>query len=40
MVWWPTFVIYEDGKETWRRKVPNPPSMEPVNELEKYLDER
>ncbi|KAL2817248.1 thioredoxin-like protein [Aspergillus cavernicola] len=40
VVWWPTFVIYDDGKETWRRKVPNPPSIEPVNELRVYLDGR
>ncbi|KAL3462466.1 thioredoxin-like protein [Aspergillus heterothallicus] len=40
VVWWPTFVIYEDGKEVWRRKVPNPPSLQPVNELREYLDGR
>lgn len=40
VVWWPTFVIYEDGKETWRGKVPNPPSLESINLMEKYLDER
>ncbi|KAL3448445.1 thioredoxin-like protein [Aspergillus insuetus] len=40
VVWWPTFVVYQGGKEIWRRKVPNPPSLQPVRELERFLDER
>ncbi|KEZ41676.1 hypothetical protein SAPIO_CDS6837 [Scedosporium apiospermum] len=40
VVWWPTLVIYEDGKETWRAKVPNPPSIQPIRDLEKILDDR
>ncbi|KIW16518.1 hypothetical protein PV08_06573 [Exophiala spinifera] len=40
VVWWPTLVVYKDGRETWRAKVPNPPSIEPVRELERLLDEQ
>ncbi|EXJ80598.1 hypothetical protein A1O3_06880 [Capronia epimyces CBS 606.96] len=40
VVWWPTLVVYENGKETWRARVPNPPSLEPVNELDKYLESK
>ncbi|KAL3479415.1 thioredoxin-like protein [Aspergillus californicus] len=40
VVWWPTFVVYEDGQEVWRRKVPNPPSLQPVHELGDHLDGR
>ncbi|OAA54612.1 Thioredoxin-like fold protein [Niveomyces insectorum RCEF 264] len=38
VVWWPTFVVYDNGEETFRRKVPNPPELVPVNELESYLE--
>ncbi|KAJ9621381.1 uncharacterized protein PV06_04807 [Exophiala oligosperma] len=40
VVWWPTLVVYRDGREAWRAKVPNPPSIEPVRELERLLDEQ
>ena len=40
VVWWPTLVVYENGTETWRRRVPNPPSLEPVYELETYLHQK
>ncbi|KAL1858724.1 hypothetical protein VTK73DRAFT_7810 [Phialemonium thermophilum] len=40
VVWWPTLVVYEDGKETWREKVPNPPSIQPIRDLDALLDEK
>ncbi|TPX17576.1 uncharacterized protein E0L32_012139 [Thyridium curvatum] len=40
VVWWPTIVVYNDGKEVWRGKVPNPPSMQTIKDLGKFLDER
>lgn len=39
-MWWPTLVIYEEGKEIWRGKVPNPPSFQPLKDLERILDEK
>lgn len=33
VTWWPTFVIYKDGNEQWRGKVPNPPDQHPIAEL-------
>lgn len=37
VVWWPTFVLYVDGVEKWRAKIPNPPQRYPTNELESQL---
>ncbi|ODQ61170.1 hypothetical protein WICANDRAFT_77818 [Wickerhamomyces anomalus NRRL Y-366-8] len=37
VVWWPTFVIYKNGKEVWRVKIPNPPQQHPTAELEEEL---
>ncbi|CDR41180.1 CYFA0S06e03312g1_1 [Cyberlindnera fabianii] len=37
VVWWPTFVIYVNGKEVWRVKIPNPPQQYPTAELEEEL---
>ncbi|CCH41923.1 Thioredoxin [Wickerhamomyces ciferrii] len=37
VVWWPTFVIYKNGKEVWRAKIPNPPQQYPTAELEAEL---
>jgi thiol-disulfide isomerase/thioredoxin len=37
VVWWPTFVIYVDGEEKWRVKIPNPPQQYPTEELEQQL---
>lgn len=37
VTWWPTLVVYKDGKEIWRDRVPNPPSSKPLESLEYYL---
>ncbi|GMF80988.1 unnamed protein product [Aspergillus oryzae] len=37
VTWWPTLVVYKDGKEIWRDRVPNPPSRKPLESLEYYL---
>ncbi|CEP22535.1 unnamed protein product [Cyberlindnera jadinii] len=37
VVWWPTFVIYVNGEEVWRAKIPNPPQEYPTAELESQL---
>lgn len=37
VVWWPTFVVYKDGIEQWRAKIPNPPQQYPTAELENAL---
>jgi hypothetical protein len=39
VVWWPTLVVYKDGVEKWRARVPNPPTLDAIKELEKLLDE-
>jgi thioredoxin 1 len=39
VVWWPTFVIYKDGQEQWRAKVPNPPDQHPIAGLANALAE-
>jgi thioredoxin 1 len=33
VTWWPTFVVYNDGQEKWRAKVPNPPDQHPISGL-------
>jgi hypothetical protein len=40
VVWWPTLVVYEEGVEKWRARVPNPPTLEAIKDLEKLLDGR
>ncbi|KAE8356993.1 thioredoxin-like protein [Aspergillus coremiiformis] len=37
VTWWPTLVVYKEGKEIWRDRVPNPPSGDPLRSLEVYL---
>ncbi|KAF7585392.1 hypothetical protein BBP40_011029, partial [Aspergillus hancockii] len=37
VTWWPTLVVYQDGQEIWRDRVPNPPSSQPLSSLEEYL---
>ena len=37
VVWWPTFIVYKDGIEQWRAKIPNPPQKTPTAELESIL---
>jgi len=37
VVWWPTFVIYQNGEEKWRVKIPNPPQEHPTAELEQEI---
>ncbi|KAL1979730.1 hypothetical protein VTN96DRAFT_5252 [Rasamsonia emersonii] len=39
VTWWPTFVIYRDGKEEWRAKVPNPPQEHPLGDLTRRLED-
>ncbi|ERS94849.1 thioredoxin 1 [Sporothrix schenckii 1099-18] len=38
VVWWPTLVVYENGKETWRERVPNPPTLEAIKNLDDVLN--
>ncbi|EED16827.1 thioredoxin II, putative [Talaromyces stipitatus ATCC 10500] len=38
VVWWPTFVIYKEGQEQWRAKVPNPPDQHPIAGLTSALE--
>jgi len=38
VVWWPTLVVYQDGRETWRERVPNPPTLEAIQNLDSFLD--
>ena len=40
VTWWPTFVVYKNGKELWRGKVPNPPVGKPLLELEEFLEQQ
>jgi hypothetical protein len=40
VVWWPTLVVYKDGVEEWRPRVPNPLTLDAIKGLEKLLDER
>ncbi|KAE8148608.1 thioredoxin-like protein [Aspergillus avenaceus] len=37
VTWWPTLVVYRDGQEIWRDRVPNPPSSKPLESLEEFL---
>lgn len=37
VVWWPTFIIYQDGKEVWRAQVTNQVHPQPTAKLEAAL---